>query len=191
MLIITGRAGLYPDREAYMGTAERGEAAVAKLHFPGLGKDGAELLVARGDRRGRDRHAVDRPRPVEELRDARGADDQRHPGLRERRRHVGAAADRRHHRRPADEDRGRLRRAAQDRRAPAGVEFNGGRNLRSQSGRAYLCERSSDETLCIRQQSLGTGCGQWIGNSPRSEFETGCPSARSHRDELQGGMCEA
>ena len=31
-----------------MGTAERGEAAVAKLHFPGLGKDGAELLVARG-----------------------------------------------------------------------------------------------------------------------------------------------
>ena len=34
--------------EAYMGTAERGEAAVAKLHFPGLGKDGAELLVARG-----------------------------------------------------------------------------------------------------------------------------------------------
>ena len=31
-----------------MGTAERGDAAVAKLHFPGLGKDGAELLVARG-----------------------------------------------------------------------------------------------------------------------------------------------
>jgi kynurenine formamidase len=36
------------DIEAYMGTAERGEAAVAKLHFPGLGKDGGELLVARG-----------------------------------------------------------------------------------------------------------------------------------------------
>ena len=48
MLLNTGRAGLYSDREAYMGTAERGEAAVAKLHFPGLGKDGAELLVARG-----------------------------------------------------------------------------------------------------------------------------------------------
>ncbi len=48
VLIDTGRAHLYPDRAAYMGTAERGEAAVAKLHFPGLRKDGAELLVARG-----------------------------------------------------------------------------------------------------------------------------------------------
>jgi kynurenine formamidase len=48
VLIRTGRAVLYADREAYMGTAERGEAAVAKLHFPGLGKDGAELLVERG-----------------------------------------------------------------------------------------------------------------------------------------------
>ena len=38
VLINTGRAGLYADREAYMGTAERGEEAVAKLHFPGLGK---------------------------------------------------------------------------------------------------------------------------------------------------------
>lgn len=48
VLIDTGRAGLYPDREAYMGTAERGADAVAKLHFPGLGVDGAELLIARG-----------------------------------------------------------------------------------------------------------------------------------------------
>ena len=48
VLINTGRAPLYPDREAYMGTAERGEGAVANLHFPGLGKDGAELLVERG-----------------------------------------------------------------------------------------------------------------------------------------------
>jgi kynurenine formamidase len=48
VLINTGRAPLYPDREKYMGTAERGEAAVAKLHFPGLGLDGAELLVERG-----------------------------------------------------------------------------------------------------------------------------------------------
>ncbi len=30
-----------------MGTDERGQAALAKLHFPGLGKDGAEFLVAR------------------------------------------------------------------------------------------------------------------------------------------------
>ena len=48
VLLNTGRAQLYPDREAYMGTAERGEEAVPKLHFPGLGKEGAELLVERG-----------------------------------------------------------------------------------------------------------------------------------------------
>ncbi|MDX1485602.1 MAG: cyclase family protein [Alphaproteobacteria bacterium] len=47
VLINTGRAKLYPDRERYMGTAERGPAAVAKLHFPGLGVDGAELLISR------------------------------------------------------------------------------------------------------------------------------------------------
>lgn len=48
VLLMTGRAGLYNDREQYMGTTERGEAAVAKLHFPGLSKEGASLLVARG-----------------------------------------------------------------------------------------------------------------------------------------------
>ena len=47
VLLNTGRAPLYPNREVYMGTAERGEQAVAKLHFPGLGKDGAALLVER------------------------------------------------------------------------------------------------------------------------------------------------
>lgn len=48
VLLNTGRAGLYSDVAAYMGTAERGAEAVAKLHFPGLGADGAALLVARG-----------------------------------------------------------------------------------------------------------------------------------------------
>ena len=48
VLLDTGRVGLYPDREAYMGTAERGQEAIAKLHFPGLGEDGARLLVDRG-----------------------------------------------------------------------------------------------------------------------------------------------
>lgn len=47
VLLNTGRAGLYPNREPYMGTAERGADAVPKLHFPGLGIDGAELLVKR------------------------------------------------------------------------------------------------------------------------------------------------
>ena len=48
VLLNTGRAKLYPDRRAYIGTDERGAGAVAKLHFPGLGVDGAALLVERG-----------------------------------------------------------------------------------------------------------------------------------------------
>jgi kynurenine formamidase len=48
VLLNTGRAKLYGEREVYMGTLERGEPAVAKLHFPGLGSDGAALLVERG-----------------------------------------------------------------------------------------------------------------------------------------------
>lgn len=48
VLINTGRAKLYSDRKEYMGTSERGEEAVAKLHFPGLGVEGAALLVERG-----------------------------------------------------------------------------------------------------------------------------------------------
>lgn len=48
VLLNTGRASLYPDRESYMGTAARGAEAVADLHFPGLGLDGAKLLVERG-----------------------------------------------------------------------------------------------------------------------------------------------
>ena len=47
VLLNTGRAKLYSDRKSYMGTNERGPAAVAKLHFPGLAADGAALLVAR------------------------------------------------------------------------------------------------------------------------------------------------
>ena len=33
-------------RRRYLGTAERGEAAVAKLHFPGLHPDAARWIVA-------------------------------------------------------------------------------------------------------------------------------------------------
>lgn len=47
VLLNTGRAKFYPDRAKYMGTAERGKAAVAKLHFPGLSKAGAALLARR------------------------------------------------------------------------------------------------------------------------------------------------
>lgn len=48
VLIHTGFATRWPDAKAYLGTAERGEAAVNSLHFPGLHEQGARLLVARG-----------------------------------------------------------------------------------------------------------------------------------------------
>ncbi len=47
VLLNTGRAKLYPDRKAYMGTDERGPQAVADLHFPGLSERAAALLVDR------------------------------------------------------------------------------------------------------------------------------------------------
>jgi kynurenine formamidase len=45
VLLRTGYGRYWPDRERYMGTAELGDAAVPKLHFPGLHPDGAEWLV--------------------------------------------------------------------------------------------------------------------------------------------------
>ena len=47
VLLRTGFGRYWPDAERYLGTAERGEAAVADLHFPGLGPDGARWLVRR------------------------------------------------------------------------------------------------------------------------------------------------
>ena len=41
----TGFGKYYPDRKKYMGTDERGAAAVANLHFPGLHPDAAEWLT--------------------------------------------------------------------------------------------------------------------------------------------------
>lgn len=46
LLLRTGFGKYYPDRKKYMGTDERGAAAVAKLHFPGLHPDAARWLVA-------------------------------------------------------------------------------------------------------------------------------------------------
>lgn len=46
LLLSTGRTRLWPDAEAYMGTAESGEAAVADLAFPGLHPDAARWLVS-------------------------------------------------------------------------------------------------------------------------------------------------
>jgi kynurenine formamidase len=47
LLLRTGFGRFWPDRERYMGTDERGEAAVAKLHFPGLDPDAVDWLAAR------------------------------------------------------------------------------------------------------------------------------------------------
>jgi kynurenine formamidase len=46
VLIRTGFARRWPDAATYLGTADRGEAAVAKLHFPGLHPQAAAWLVA-------------------------------------------------------------------------------------------------------------------------------------------------
>jgi kynurenine formamidase len=45
LLIRTDYATRWPDAARYLGTAERGEAAVSKLHFPGLHPDAARWLV--------------------------------------------------------------------------------------------------------------------------------------------------
>ena len=44
ILLRTGLAKYWPDRVKYMGTDERGEGAVAKLHFPGLSPEAARWL---------------------------------------------------------------------------------------------------------------------------------------------------
>ena len=46
VLLQTGYFKLYPNKLEYLGTDERGEAAVQKLHFPGLSPDAATWLVA-------------------------------------------------------------------------------------------------------------------------------------------------
>jgi kynurenine formamidase len=45
VLIRTGFSRRWPDAARYLGTAERGEAAVAKLHFPGVHPDAARWLM--------------------------------------------------------------------------------------------------------------------------------------------------
>ena len=50
VLLRTGFSSRWPDAVRYLGTSERGDAAVPKLHFPGLHPDAAKWLVARGVR---------------------------------------------------------------------------------------------------------------------------------------------
>ena len=45
VLLRTGFGKRYPERKSYLGTDERGAAAVAKLHFPGLDPEAARWLT--------------------------------------------------------------------------------------------------------------------------------------------------
>lgn len=45
LLFRTGWGAYYPDAATYLGTAEKGEAATAKLHFPGIHPDLAAWLI--------------------------------------------------------------------------------------------------------------------------------------------------
>jgi kynurenine formamidase len=45
VLLRTGFGKFYPDRKTYMGTDQRGAAAVANLHFPGLHPDAARWIT--------------------------------------------------------------------------------------------------------------------------------------------------
>ncbi|PTX64204.1 kynurenine formamidase [Kordia periserrulae] len=45
VLLQTGFAKYYPNKVKYMGTDERGDVAIEKLHFPGLSPEAAEWLV--------------------------------------------------------------------------------------------------------------------------------------------------
>ena len=45
LLVDTGSSQLWPDKKKYMGTDERGSAAVAKLKFPGIHPEAAKFLV--------------------------------------------------------------------------------------------------------------------------------------------------
>jgi kynurenine formamidase len=48
VLLNTGYARFWPDRQRYLGTTQRGEAGVENLHFPGYSEAAAQVLVARG-----------------------------------------------------------------------------------------------------------------------------------------------
>ena len=47
VLVRTDYSKRWPDAERYLGTTERGESAVAKLHFPGIHPDAARWLAER------------------------------------------------------------------------------------------------------------------------------------------------
>lgn len=64
VLLRTGFGKFWPDRLRYLGTEERGVAAVAKLSFPGLGPEAAQWLVEKRKLKavGLDTASIDRGR---------------------------------------------------------------------------------------------------------------------------------
>ena len=48
VLLNTGYARFWPDRQSYLGTSLMGEEGVANLHFPGYSEESARLLASRG-----------------------------------------------------------------------------------------------------------------------------------------------
>lgn len=46
VLLETGFSQYWPDAARYLGTAEKGDGAISKLHFPGLSAKGAEWLIS-------------------------------------------------------------------------------------------------------------------------------------------------
>ena len=96
----------------YLGTAERGAGAVAKLHFPGLHPDAAAWLVANRSITaiGIDTASIDYGQSTL-FESHRALFEQGHPGVREPRLARAAAGARRARHRAADEDRRRQRRA--------------------------------------------------------------------------------
>ncbi len=116
VLLRTGWGRRWPDKKTYLGDDTPGDAS--HLHFPSYGPDAAELLVAQrrvgATRRG---HGLDRSGGLEGLPGPPPRQRRRRPRPREPREPRGAARDGRLGRRAAHEDRGRIRRAAADRRA--------------------------------------------------------------------------
>ena len=129
VLLRTGWERFWPDAERYLGTAERGEAAVPQLHFPGLSQGGARGLVNRRGVKavGIDTASIDYGQSTDFLAH-RVLGARERAGVRERGASRPAAEPRVRGGGAADEDRGRLGRAAADHGGAAPV---GARRLTS------------------------------------------------------------
>jgi kynurenine formamidase len=113
VLVRTGFSRRWPEAAGYLGTAERGAAGAAKLHFPGLHPDAARWLVANRsiDAFGIDTASIDYG-PSTLFESHREPDQSRSSAGNRCARRRAAHADRRGQRRPAARDRDPARRVA-------------------------------------------------------------------------------